>query len=296
MTGGEGMRLREVWQRGKALLETAGIPDVNFELGLLFEHTFCYNRVDLLEKGEEEAGEAACGAFFAAVERRRGGYPLQYILGEWEFYGLPFFVGEGVLAPRADTERLVEICLERMAGREEPRVLELCSGSGCIAVALEKHLPGGEIRAVEKSERAYGYLLRNLARHGSQVKPVLADALDYEPPGEYDLIAANPPYVGEGERGLLSAETAYEPPEALFAGEDGLLFYRALTARYVPALRAGGVLAYEIGYAQGEAVTEILREAGLEDIRVEKDYGGNDRVVSGKKQDGGKALSACEGE
>ena len=91
------MRLWEVWQRGKALLENAGIPHVNFELGLLFEHTFCYNRVDLLGKGEEEAGEPACEAFFAAVERRRGGYPLQYLLGEWEFYGLPFFVGEGVL-------------------------------------------------------------------------------------------------------------------------------------------------------------------------------------------------------
>ncbi len=278
------MRLREVWQRGKALLENAGIPHVNFELGLLFEHTFCYNRVDLLGKGEEEAGEPACEAFFAAVERRRGGYPLQYLLGEWEFYGLPFFVGEGVLAPRADTERLVEICLERLAGRGEPRVLELCSGSGCIAVALEKHLPGGDITAVEKSEQAYGYLLRNLERHGSRVEPVLADALDYRPAGSYDLIAANPPYVGEGERGLLSAETAFEPPEALFAGEEGLYFYRELTARYAPALRAGGVLAYEIGYAQGDAVAGILQRAGLGDIRVEKDYGGNDRVVSGIRE------------
>lgn len=279
------MCLRDVWRLGKAELETDGkIFDVNFELGLLFEHTFCYNWIDLLEKGEEQADEERCEVFFAAVKRRREGYPLQYILGEWEFYGLPFYVGEGVLVPRPDTEILVETCLEELKGRPAPRILELCSGSGCIAVAMEKHLPESDITAVELSERAYGYLTRNLERHHSRVKPVRTDALTYEPQGKFDLIAANPPYVSEEERPLLSAETAYEPGEALFAEEDGLYFYRRLTKRYVPALRAGGVLAYEIGFSQGEAVGELLRAAGLAEVTVRKDYGGNDRVVTGRRE------------
>ena len=280
------MRLVELRKEGERRLESAGIPGGNFEISLLIEHMFCYNRTEQLLHGRQEIDPEKCGEFLALVQRRGEGYPLQYLLGSWEFYGLPFLVGEGVLPPRPDTEVLVEACLERVQGREAPAIVDLCSGSGCISVALERNLPGSKVTAVELSPQAFGYLEKNIRLNGSGVQPVLGDALVWEAPeGSLDLVVSNPPYIARGEEEYLSRETAYEPEMALFAGDGGLAFYRDFARRCPRWLKPEGWLAVEIGFSQGDQVRELFSLAGLFPVQVLRDYGGNPRVVLGQKRE-----------
>ncbi len=210
--------------------------------------------------------------------RRLAGEPLQYLLGEWEFWGLTFAVGEGVLIPRPDTEILVEQGLAALNGVEAPRVLDLCAGSGCVALALAHERPDAAVTAVEWSPAAYGYLEKNIAALGGRVTPRRADVLA-PPPGDwgaFDLITANPPYLTGEEMAALPPEVRHEPPQALSGGADGLDFYRAIRAMWLPLLKPGGTLAMEIGWRQGEQVSTLFAPFSP---RVVKDYGGNDRVV-----------------
>ncbi len=227
----------------------------------------------------------------AALERRIAGEPLQYIIGEWEFFGIPFKVGSGVLIPRADTEVLVEQALSLIGGRKA-RVLDLCSGSGAIAVAIALN-SSATVTAVEKSPEAFRYLTENVRQNGAPVECIAADIFEDICPeeqqagaplsGKFDLILSNPPYIASGVIATLSAELGYEPKEALDGGEDGLIFYRRLADYWSRRLVDGGVLAVEIGYDQQEAVTEAFRAAGLANIKTVRDYSSNPRVVSGIK-------------
>ncbi len=218
------------------------------------------------------------------AERRAGGYPLQYLLGEWEFYGLPFWVGEGVLIPRADTETLVDAALELLDGCSAPAVADLCSGSGCIPAALSCNLPdSARLWAVELSPAAFSYLERNLQRLGCHnVCPVLGDALSWQPPQPLDLITSNPPYLSAAEMEELSCEVRFEPALALEAPEEGLWFYRNLARRGRELLRPGGALALEVGYRQAEAVCRFLEENGFTQIETRADLCGVQRVVLGR--------------
>lgn len=217
-------------------------------------------------------------AVAAAVEQRISGYPLQYILGEWEFFGLPFFVGEGVLIPRPDTEILVEQALALLRDKPGARVLELCAGSGCVSVAIAKNTDA-EVTAVELSSQAFVYLEKNIARNEAAVKAVKADVLQGME-GRFDLIVSNPPYIRTEVLQTLSAEVQKEPTMALDGGADGLRFYRAIAEIYKKNLAADGKLLFEIGYDQRESVSAVLQRAGYKNVRCFKDYGGNDRVIS----------------
>ena len=212
------------------------------------------------------------------VRRRLAGEPLQYLLGEWEFWGLTLAVGEGVLIPRPDTEILVEQGLAALAGVEAPRILDLCAGSGCVALALAKERPDAAVTAVEWDPAAWCWLTKNLAAYGDIVAPLRADVLAPPPEGLglFDLITANPPYLTAEEMTVLSPEVGHEPPQALLGGDDGLAFYRAIRAHWLPLLKPGGTLAMEIGWQQGESVSALFAPYAP---RVVKDYGGNDRVV-----------------
>ena len=214
------------------------------------------------------------------VARRQKGEPLQYLLGEWEFWGLPFKVGEGVLIPQPDTEILVEQALEAVKDIAAPKILDLCAGSGCVGVALAHELTNASVTAVELYDDAFGYLERNIRLNSVGVTAVKADVLS-EPPEslrtEWDLIVSNPPYISPDEREQLSAEVLFEPEQALFAEENGLKFYRAIAEYWLPLLKEGGILALEIGYRQAEAVRGILFPFETE---VHTDYGGNDRVIT----------------
>lgn len=212
--------------------------------------------------------------------------PLQYLLGEWDFYGRTFVVGQGVLIPRADTEPLAEVCLAFLKGKTSPRVLDICTGTGCLAITIAAERQDAEVWAIEKSPDAWGYFCRNNSRYGNRVHGILGDALEdlSDLPERFDLILSNPPYLTAAEMRELQPEVAREPEMALDGGEDGLDFYRALTSRYHCRLNPGGMLAYEIGMGQQEQVSEILNKSGLNFICQTPDLHGIIRVVTAKNK------------
>lgn len=217
----------------------------------------------------------------AAVTRRLKGEPLQYIFGKWEFYGFPFYVGEGVLIPRPETELLVDLAVKRLG--KGAVALDLCSGTGCIPISAALKT-GAKCYAVELYDAAFSYLERNIALNGADVTAVKADALDGTLFGDtqFDAVFSNPPYLTGAEMKSLMREVAYEPETALYGGEDGLDFYRALIPVWSGRLKEGGFMAVETGETQGEAVSAAMRAAGLKP-EVIKDFAGLDRVVVGEK-------------
>lgn len=221
------------------------------------------------------------------VSRRLAGEPVAYLIGEWEFYGLPLFITPEVLIPRLDTEVLAEraILLARAAG-EGARVLDLCAGSGCVGLAVAANVPGCRVVLAEQSEGALAVCKRNVRRHelNARVTCVQADALvDPEPAlWDFDVIACNPPYIPTGDlAGLDVSVRDYEPRSALDGGADGLDFYRFIAARWSSALRLGGTLAFEVGIGQAPDVEQILIQNGFADIQTFQDTAGIWRVVEG---------------
>lgn len=223
------------------------------------------------------------------ARRRLEGEPLQYLLGRWEFFGLPFWVGPGVLIPRPETELLVETGLALLQGVDRPLAADLCAGSGCIAASLAHSLPSCRVTAVEWSREAFPYLERNLAANAAgQATAVRGDVLQPDrcpapAQGPFHLILSNPPYIPTGDLPGLQREVRREPAMALDGGADGLSFYRVLAREWSRRLLPGGWLAVEIGWDQGEAVSRLFADGGLEEIRVHKDLSGLDRVVAGRR-------------
>lgn len=263
-------------------LEAAQIPDAAFDVRCMSEQVCDAPFSQILLR--ESLSDAETASLRAMADRRQSGEPLQYILGEWEFYGLRMFVGEGVLIPRPDTETLVDTVLERFAKDDAPVILDLCSGSGCIALALKANLPQAVVHAVEKSAQALAYLQKNNAYHGNSVEIHHADVLDAAAAAQFsgvDVIVSNPPYLTAEDMTALQTEVQHEPSMALEGGEDGLHFYREITAVWKYALRPGGLLAFEVGAGQADQVSEILRAHHFTEIHVIPDLAGISRVVLG---------------
>lgn len=220
------------------------------------------------------------------VHERLSGRPLQYILGEWEFWGIPLYVGEGVLIPRPETELIPEIVQKNCDSNEHLKIADACSGSGCIALALAKEFPLSHIYAYEKSPEAYSFLLRNVKRNSAiNILPICEDICETTlfPESGFDIVVSNPPYIKVSEIETLQKEVQREPVMALAGGEDGLFFYRVLAKRFIPTLKKGGLAVFEIGEEQGDCVMDILKEAGLVEVTLHKDYAGLPRVVTGKR-------------
>lgn len=220
------------------------------------------------------------------AQRHLAGEPVAYLIGEWEFYGLPLDISESVLIPRPDTEVLVEQALSRLQGVSEPRILDLCAGSGCIGLALAKHLPGSRVVLGELDEGALRICRQNIRRNDltGRVVSLQMNALEKPPAhlGEFDAIASNPPYIPDGDiAGLDVSVRDYEPHLALKGGEDGLDFYRAICAQWRTALRADGRLLFEVGIGQADNVLRIMRSCGFGDVEITPDLNGIPRVVSG---------------
>ena len=220
----------------------------------------------LLEAARDE------GWLREAVQRRLDGEPLQYILGEWEFMGLPFDVERSVLIPRQDTETLCEAALEWLKTRPGAKVLDLCCGSGCIGVSLAK-LSGAQVAFADISPDALAVAKRNARKNGVAGDFYESDLLAAVP-GVYDLVACNPPYLTAAEMASCQRELRFEPALALFGGADGLDFYRRLAAEWAEHVKPGGRLLLEIGYAQGAAVRGLFPGAV-----ILKDICGLDRVA-----------------
>ena len=267
--------MNTAYQNLCARLMMAGVPDARFDAAQLYQ--FATGRDPRLDDGPTPA-EASRLAVLA--ERRAAREPLQYLLGEWDFMDFTLKVGRGVLCPRADSEVVCETGIELLQEVPAPTVYDLCAGTGCLGIGIAKHLPEAKVTCVEKSADAWPYLTANVS--GTGVQAVQNDILTYYkslPAGEADLIISNPPYLTAQEMASLMPETAKEPAVALDGGADGLDFYRVLTANYRDALRPGGWLVLEIGYAQAEDVLALGAAHHWVNGSCRKDCGGNDRVI-----------------
>ena len=267
--------MNAAFQKLCAMLTAAGVPDARFDAAELYR--VATGRDPRLDDGPSAAEAARLSAL---AERRAAREPLQYILGEWDFMDFTLKVGPGVLCPRADSEIVCESALTLLQGRERPVVYDLCAGTGCLGLGIMRHSPGALVTCVEKSPEAWHYLTANTAQTG--VRTVQADVFTYYkilPAEGADLIISNPPYLTGAEMRALMPETAQEPAMALDGGTDGLDFYRLLTEKYRDAVRPGGWLVLEIGYAQGPAVLALGAACGWVNTSCRKDYGGNDRAV-----------------
>ena len=221
------------------------------------------------------------------TRRRLSGEPVAYIIGEWEFYGLPLDISREVLIPRSDTEVLAEraILLTRAAG-DGARVLDLCAGSGCVGLAVAANAPDCRVVLADLSEGALRICKQNVRRNqlNARVTCVQADAMTAPAPAlwDFDVIACNPPYIPHGDLANLDVSVRdYEPWGALDGGEDGLDFYRAVSARWGTALRLGGTLIFEVGIGQAPDVEQIMAQNGFENIVTHQDTRGIWRVVEG---------------
>lgn len=213
------------------------------------------------------------------LKRRVSGEPLQYILGEAEFMSLTFEVNPATLIPRSDTETLVEELIN-IIGKNSPKVLDIGTGSGCIGISLAKYT-SARVTLADISEKALETAKKNAKRNGVSVDVVRVDILAEIPEDEFDIIVSNPPYIRTDVIETLQRDVKdYEPKTALDGGADGLIFYKRITDIAPKLLTQNGILAYEIGYDQGEEVSEVMAE-NFYDVRVIKDLCGNDRVVTG---------------
>lgn len=276
----------DLLKQGTALLEQAvGDCDPRREARMLLAHILNSDEMSLRLAPQREVPSPAAEAFAALCQKRAEGQPLQYLLGQWEFFGLPFAVGPGVLIPRPETELLVETALEKLADVAAPVVADLCSGSGCIAIAAAKNLPDSSVTAVELSPAALTYLHKNIALNNARVEVVQGSVLDAGllAGRSFDMILSNPPYINDLEMADLQPEVKQEPEMALWGGSDGLVFYSALPSICYPLLKDGGWLAFEIGYTQQQAVEGFLTAAGYRNVSCRKDLAGLPRVVLGQK-------------
>ena len=261
------------------MLEDSGIPDADFDVQCMTEQ-ITGNRFASGLNPEQK------NQLLDMIQRRIKGEPLQYILGEWEFYGMKLFVGKGVLIPRPETELLVDTVLDWCRNREIHHIIDLCTGSGCIALALKKHLPDVKVSAVDTSQQALEYARKNAEYHHLEIAFHHADVLNpnfAEQFQDADIIVSNPPYLTDSEMQELQTEVRHEPALALSGGADGLHYYQTVTNLWKTALRSGGLLAYEIGWQQGDSVMNILKSHDFGNIQVFQDYEHRDRVVTGEK-------------
>ena len=278
-------RIREAVQ---LLTEVSDTPRADAEF--LMAHVLGVPRSRLALHFEDEADAPE---FRVLVERRMAYEPIPYILGEWEFYSIPIKTRRPVLVPRPETEHLVEVVLEGLRGREAdrvPRILELCTGTGCIAIAIAKNLPSAHIVATDNSDEALvlageNVEMQHLESQISILKGDLFGALRGDE-GPFDAICANPPYVEEGAfPGLSPSIRLYEDPHALVAGADGLDAVRRIVADAPRYLADGGLLALEIGEGQYVAAQQLFEGAGFRGVQARNDLAGIQRIVLVRKQE-----------
>nr|WP_176790944.1 peptide chain release factor N(5)-glutamine methyltransferase [Ruminococcus bromii] len=277
------MTVNEIYQSGLKLLENNNIENSKFEAQSLLQKAFSLDRVGFIMHKTDKADENCSHNFLNFIEKRISGEPLQYILGEWSFMGFDFKVGRGVLIPRDDTEVVVNLCIDFLKNRTDKKTVDLCSGSGAIAVALDK-ISGAKVTAVEIDETAFSYLETNVKENNSSVKPVMADALEIcetFADGELDLIVSNPPYIKSADIETLQKEVQLEPRLALDGGEDGCYFYREIVNRWSRKLKKGGALAFELGEGQADTVKALMTEQGFSDFKISLDFGGVQRAIIG---------------
>lgn len=267
-------------------LKAAGSDNAQLEAQELLCFASEKNRQELFRDMTLYAPAPIVERFNGLMERRLNGEPVAYLVGEWEFYGLTLNISPDVLVPRDDTEVLTRQAIERVSALSgEARVLDLCAGSGCVGLAIAKNCPNARVMLGDISEGALRVCRQNTRRNNltAQVSSCQVDALDKPSPAlwDFDVIAANPPYIPTGDLDTLEV-SKFEPRLALDGGEDGLDFYRAITEKWVSSLRLGGWLICEVGIHQADKVEQLFAQHGLRDIQTYQDTGGIWRVVEGR--------------
>lgn len=273
------MNYRKLYETGKDRLEKAGIQEAALDARLLLEEVCGTDRNTLLAHGDRAVTEEEETQFLIFIERRSTHEPLQQITGWQEFMGLRFSVTEDVLVPRQDTETLVEEVMRYL--RDGMEILDVCTGSGCILLSLLRYSNGCRGVGCDISEKALAVAGQNAKELGISAQFIQSDLFE-SIEGRFEYIVSNPPYIRKDMIPTLMEEVRdHEPLIALDGGEDGLDFYRKITREATEHLYSGGMLFFEIGYDQGEAVKLLMEEEGYKEVTVSQDLAGLDRVVYG---------------
>lgn len=256
---------------------------------LLARNLLCYvsgkTQEQIIADREMYANQDICAAMESAVQRVLAGEPLAYVLGEWSFYGMTLYVDQNVLIPRDDTCAVTQLAIKRgLFLEQDPRILDLCTGSGCIGLAIASRVKDARVTLADVSREALAVAKKNITRHklSARVSCVQANALEPASSflGKFDMIVSNPPYIPTKEMLELDASVKdHEPHLALDGGNDGLDFYRAIVKNYTPALKPGGFLCFEFGMGQGDDVCDILQKNGYTVLERVQDFNERERAV-----------------
>ena len=274
------MTIKQTLAKGTIILKSNNIDSPKLKARLLLQYVLKKTRQYLIVYDNEEVGKKEQWEYFVNIDKLTKGVPLQHITHTQEFMKMDFYVDENVLIPRPDTEILVEEVINIAKKMDKPKILDLCTGSGAIAISIAKNILNAEVYAIDISERALDIASKNAQRLEAKVKFIKSDLFKNLKNMKFDIIVSNPPYIKKEDIQYLSEDVKKEPQIALDGGYDGLDFYRKISKQAIDYLKFGSFLCFEIGYDQKEEVTEIIEK--LEHYKgtyCKKDLCGNDRII-----------------
>lgn len=274
------MTIKEILSKGMIMLKGSNIDSPKVKARLLLQYILKKPRQHLIVYDNEEVGKKEQWEYFVNIEKLANGVPLQHITHTQEFMKMDFYVDENVLIPRPDTEILVEEVIKIAQKINKPKILDLCTGSGAIAISIAKNIPNAEIYGIDISQKALDIAKRNARELQTNVKFIKSNLFNKLDKMKFDIIVSNPPYIKRRDINYLSEEVRKEPNLALDGGIDGLDFYRKITEEAIDYLKLGSYLCYEIGFDQKDEVIDIInKQEHYSKTYCKKDLGGNDRVI-----------------
>ena len=274
------MTIREALTKGMIILKSNNIETPKLKARLLLQYILKKDRQYLIVYDNKEIEKKEQWEYFVNIEKMTNGIPLQHITHSQEFMKMDFYVDENVLIPRPDTEILVEEVIKLAKNMDKPKILDLCTGSGAIAISIAKNVPSAEVLAIDISEKALEVAKKNAHKLQAKVKFKKSNLFSNIGKMKFDIIVSNPPYIKKTDIKLLSNEVQKEPKIALDGGYDGLDFYRKISNQAIDYLKFGSYLCFEIGYDQQEDVTEIIKNTKhFNNTYCKKDLFGNDRII-----------------
>jgi len=274
------MTIREALTKGMIILKSNNIETPKLKARLLLQYILKKDRQYLIVYDNKEIDKKAQWEYFINIEKLSNGVPLQHITHTQEFMKMDFFVNENVLIPRPDTEILVEEVIELAKKMDKPKILDLCTGSGAIAISIARNVPTAEVTAIDISEKALEVAKKNARNLQAKVKFKKSNLFSNIGKTKFDIIVSNPPYIKKADIKLLSSEVQKEPEIALDGGYDGLDFYRKIANQAIDYLKFESYLCFEIGFDQQEDVIEIIKDTKhYNDTYCKKDLFGNDRII-----------------
>ena len=274
------MTIKQAITKGMIMLKSNNVESPKLKARLLLQYVLDKPRQYIIVYDNKEIDKQQQWQYFVNIEKLTKGIPLQHITHRQEFMKMDFFVDENVLIPRPDTEILVEEVIKIAQKYNSPRILDLCTGSGAIAISLKKFVPNADITAVDISEKALEIAQKNAKKLETKINFLKSDLFDKLDNKKFDIIVSNPPYIRKDEIKKLSEEVQKEPKIAVDGGEDGLDFYRIIAEQAINYLKTGSFLCFEIGYNQKNDVIKIIEdEQNYKNTYCKKDLYGNDRII-----------------